>query len=167
MSWEEELVEALKNNGVNFIAYLPDSALWPLIQLVKSDEWFDVHLVSREEEAIGILSGAWLGGRKGALMCQTSGLANSFNAIAGVSKAWGLPFIGLVTHRGGLGEHNLAHVPAGYSMPRLLDEIGIRNHSLDGLADAKQITEMSIQTAFSTEEPYVILLESTLLDDNS
>lgn len=162
MPWEEQVIDALKANGVDYVAYLPDSALWPLIRSIDADDFFDVYLVSREEEAVGVLSGAWLGGRKGALICQTSGLANTFNALAGVNKAWRIPFVGIVSRRGSIGEHNLAQSPAGYAMPRLLDDIGIRNYLVDASDDIEQIVEMSVQTAFSTEEPHIMLLEKTL-----
>lgn len=164
MSWDENVSQGLKEGGVDYVAYLPDSRIQPLVDRLESDDWFDVHLVTREEEAVGLLAGAWLGGRRGALVCQTSGLANSFNALAGVNKAWGIPFVGIVSRRGGLGEHNSSQVPTGYPMPRLLDEIGIRNHSLDGTEDVSDVTELSASTAFSTEEPYVLFVERQLVE---
>lgn len=167
MDWSEQITEALDEHDVDYVAYLPDSRVWPLIDRLESDDRFDVHLVAREEEAVGLLAGAWLGGRRGALICQTSGLANSLNALAGVSKPWGLPFVGIVSRRGGLGEHNLSQVPPGYSMPRILDDVGVRNHSLDGSEDVKRITELSIQTAFSTEEPHVLFVERQLTEGSA
>lgn len=162
MPWYEEVKDALKATGVDYITYLPDSALWPLIKSIKEDDFFDVYLVTREEEAVGIVSGAWLGDRKPALICQTSGLANTINALGGVNKPWGIPFLGIVSRRGAVGEHNLAQVPAGYAMPRILDEIGIRNHLLDETQDVEQVVTMSADSAFSTEEPHILLLEKTL-----
>lgn len=162
MSWEEEVVRALKETDVGFVSYLPDSTLWPLIQEIDDDEFFESVLVSREEEGVGVVNGAWLGGKRGAMICQTSGLANSFNALASLSKPWGIPFIGIVDRRGGLGEHNLAQVPAGYGMNRLLDVIGIRSHNLTGASDVEAEMAMAVDTAFSTEDPVVVILEPTL-----
>lgn len=167
MSWEDAVIAGLKATGVDYVAYLPDSALWPLIESILDDDYFDVYLVAKEEEAVGVLSGAWFGGRKGALICQTSGLANTFNALAGVNKAWRIPFVGIVSRRGAEGEHNLAQAPAGYAMPTLLDDIGIRNRLVEGGDDVQSMVEMSAQTAFSTEEPHVLLLERTLFGGSS
>jgi len=161
MTWDEEVTSAFKDNGIDFVAYLPDSVLSPLINRIEDDDWFDAHLVTREEEAIGLLSGVWLGGRRGALICQSSGLANTFNGLAGLSSAWGFPFIGIISRRGNLGEHNRAQIPAGYPMPDLLDTIGVRNAVIDKSRDLKQCTELGIDTAFSTEEPFVLLLGNT------
>lgn len=147
---------------MSFVSYLPDSTLWPLIQEVIDDEYFENVLVSREEEGIGVVNGTWLGGQRGAMICQTSGLANSFNALGSLSKPWGIPFIGIVDRRGGLGEHNQAQVPAGYGMNRLLDVLGIRSHNLTGSSDVVDEMTMAIETAFSTEEPVIVILEPTL-----
>lgn len=164
MSWVAEVAEALAEGGVEYVAYLPDSRIWPLVERLESDDRFDVHVVAREEEAVGLLAGAWLGGRRGVLLCQTTGLSNSLNALAGVSKPWGIPFVGIVSRRGGLGEHNRAQVPTGYPMPRILDEIGIRNHTLERVETARRTTELSVQTAFSTEEPHVLFVEQQLTE---
>lgn len=159
MKWVNQAADAFKDNDLRYVAYLPDSAIWPLIEAIERDGFFDANLVSREEEAVGLLTGSWLGGRRGALICQTSGLANTFNALAGLSKPWGFPFVGIVSRRGDLGEHNLAQIPGGYNMPRLLDTIGIRNCTLDASRNVGDVVDMAINTAFSVEEPYIVLVE--------
>ena len=160
--WESAVITALKRNDVGIVAYLPDTVLSELIERVEHDEDFRAIRVSREEEAIGVLSGAWLGGTRGALCCQSSGFANTFNALGSHSKPVGIPFVGLNSRRGDLGEHNRAQVPAGYAMPRLLDDLGIRNSSLEPSMDIERRVDMAAETAFSTEEPYVLHLESSL-----
>lgn len=164
MDWVEQTKSTLAENGVEFIAYLPDSKISPLVDDLKDDDEFETVLVAREEECIGVLAGAWLGGTRGALICQTDGLANAFNALGSFVKPMRIPFIGLVSRRGNLGEHNLAHVPSGYGMPRLLDDIGIRNHCIDEEADVPRKLSYAIKSAFSVEEPYVLLFETTLTE---
>lgn len=162
MGWYDHVIAGLKARDIDFVAYLPDSTLWPLLERIEADDAFDAVQVTREEEAVGVLSGAWMGGRRGALICQTSGLANAFNAIGSLSVSWGLPFVGIVSRRGNFEEHNLSQVPPGYAMPRMLDALGVRNATLDGSGDLQEIVEMTARSAFSTEEPYVLLLENTL-----
>jgi sulfopyruvate decarboxylase alpha subunit len=163
--WEAEVISAFKQRGIDVVAYLPDTALSGLIESVESDEYFETVRIAREEEAVGVLSGTWLGGRRGALICQSSGLANTFNALGSLTKAARIPFVGVVTHRGGLGDHNLAHRPAEYPMPDLLDTIGIRNHRLDDDSDVERRVSMASKSAFSMEEPFIMLLSRTLTGD--
>lgn len=162
MAWERDVADALAANDVELVAYLPDSAVSPLIDAVREDETFTTVELAREEHGVGVLSGAWLSHERGALVCQSSGLATTVNALASLSKPARIPFLGIVSRRGDLGEFNLAQVPFGYNMPGVLDEMGIRNASLESTANARRRVDMAAKTAFATEEPYVVMLETSL-----
>src|SRR5262249_45185077 len=71
--------------------------------------------VTREEEGVGLLAGAWLAGRRGALLMQNSGLGNSVNALASPCVASQIPMVLLISHRGDLGEFNPAQGPQGHA----------------------------------------------------
>lgn len=163
MDWHDAVVDAFRERDIEVIAYLPDSVLAPLVERLEAES-FETVLVAREEEAIGVLAGAWFGGRRGALVCQTSGLANTFNAMGSFTEPWGIPFVGFVTHRGGLGEHNLAQIPAGYGMPELLGALGVRNQQLDPALDIQTQISRAAETAFATEDAFVLLMDPELGD---
>lgn len=57
MDWHEAVVDAFNERDIEVVAYLPDSVLAPLIERLETES-FDTVLVSREEEAIGVLAGA-------------------------------------------------------------------------------------------------------------
>jgi sulfopyruvate decarboxylase alpha subunit len=162
MTWEDRVIENFKKHDIRFVAYIPDSVLSDLVTKLDEDDYFDTTLVSREEEAVGLLSGAWLGGTRGALVCQSSGIANSFNALGSLSKPNGFPFLGVVTRRGGLDEHNIAHSATEYPMPRILDAVGIKNHLVSDPETIGQYVEMAGKSAFMQEQPFVLLLEPTI-----
>jgi sulfopyruvate decarboxylase TPP-binding subunit len=162
MNWTDDALEGLRAAEVDLVAYLPDSVVGPLAESAAETDWLETVLVAREEEAVGVLSGAWLGGRRGALVCQTSGLATAFNALGSLSVPWGLPFVGIVDRRGGLGEFNHAQVPAGYGMDDMLDTVGVRNGTLRDGDDVTDRVRLAAETAFDTQQPYVLLAEPTL-----
>lgn len=162
MPWEHQIVSAFHENDVGVVTYLPDGALAGLIDVIEADDGFTTVRLAREEEGVGVVSGAWLGHERAALLCQTSGLATTINALASLSKPARIPFIGVVSRRGDLGEFNLAQVPFGYNVGAVLDAIGIRHHHLDAHHDIEDRVTLAINTAFSTEEPYILILESTL-----
>lgn len=162
MTWSDDAADALADAGVDLVAYLPDTKMDALISEVEDDDRFDTVLVGREEEAVGVLVGAWIGGQQGALLCQSSGLANTFNAIGSLSVPARVPFLGVVTRRGNLGEFNIAQVPAGYNMDRLLDDVGVRNTVVTDTEDVRETVTLAGRTAFSTQSPYVVLLEQTV-----
>ncbi len=162
MTWIDQAIDGLKRTDIELIAYLPDTTISPLVEAAAADDAFETVLVTREEAAVGVLSGAWLGGKRGALLCQSSGLANTFNALSSLSVPARIPFLGIVTRRGDLGEFNLAQVTSGYNMPELLDDVNIRNHSIHDAENVEERVQMAATTAFSTETPYVLLMETTV-----
>lgn len=163
MNWPVAVEEGLRERDVRTIAHVPDSAIAPLIERLEGDPEFETIGAAREEQAVGIASGAWLGGGRAAVLCQSSGLANTLNALGSLNKAARIPLLGIVTRRGGLGEFNYAQVPFGYNMPDILDDLGLRYSLVDDATDVSRAVSWGAKTAFGTDEPYFLLLESTLL----
>lgn len=159
MPLHDAVRRAADESGIDVVATLPDGALSTTIEAFDEDDEVRSVRVTREEQAVGVLAGAWLSGSRGMLVCQSSGLANAFNALGSLAVPWGLPFVGVVSRRGDLGEHNGAQVPAGYGLPRLLDTVGVRNHLLGDGDDAERVVRRAAETAFSTESPYVVLVD--------
>lgn len=165
--WATEAVTALRTVGVDLAVGLPDTGVAPLLEAFEAADGAETLVVCREEEAVGVLAGAWVGGRRGALVCQTSGLANALNAVGSLSVPARIPFVGLVSRRGGVGEFNRAQVPMGYNMPAVLDAVGVRNRVVERPADVAERTRLAAASAFSTGLPYVVLLDATVTGHKS
>lgn len=160
--WIADAVDALKRANVTLVAHLPDSKIGPVIDEIEADPAFRTVQVAREEAAIGVLTGAWVGGTRGALLCQSSGLANAINAIGSLALPARTPFLAVTTRRGNLGEFNVAQIPAGYNVDRILDDLGVRNDTVTDGDDVGRRILMAAESAFSTATPYVVLLEQTV-----
>jgi sulfopyruvate decarboxylase TPP-binding subunit len=86
MSWSDILLRILKDNDIRLIAYVPDNVLTPLIAGVGADNYFLPVSATREDEAIGTATGAYM-----------AGLARRF------LRAWAsLPFPALLARRMGI-----------------------------------------------------------------
>ena len=57
----------LKDNDVRLVTYVPDNVLTPLIKGIHPDNYFMPANATREDEAMGIVAGAWMAGMKGAV----------------------------------------------------------------------------------------------------
>ena len=106
-SWHEIVLASLKSNDVRLVVYVPDRVLTPLIEALHADAFFTCFAATREEEALGILTGAWMGGMRGAVLMQTSGFATVPNALASLVVPCQIPALMFVSERGTLGEFNL------------------------------------------------------------
>src|SRR5262245_5590461 len=122
-SWHAIIQATLKANRVDLVTYVPDKVLTPLIKNLHADADFTTFPTAREEEALGILAGAWMGGRRGVLLMQTSGFATLPNAIASLAVPGQIPLIMFVSERGTLGEFNLGQALVARTMRPVLQAL--------------------------------------------
>jgi sulfopyruvate decarboxylase alpha subunit len=161
-NWHGIITAVLKRNEVRLVTYVPDNVLRPLIGAVEADPFFDAFATSREEEAVGILSGAWMGGMRGILLMQTSGFATLPNVIASLACAAQIPLLMMVSERGTLGEFNLGQALVCRTMRPVLDALGIEHHTVTRLDETEFIVERSIRQAVATQAPACLILSPLL-----
>jgi phosphonopyruvate decarboxylase len=119
----------LEQHGYDFFTGVPCSLIEDLIAVLEGGRQPYVAAV-REDSAIGIAAGAWLGGRKPVVLMQNSGLGTSLNALASLSLMYGFPALLLVTWRGFGGKDAPEHILMGEISPRLLELLGIPHRIL-------------------------------------
>jgi len=78
---------------VQLAVYVPDRVLTPLIRALHEDNDLTAFAATREEEALGILTGAWTGGLRGVLLMQTSGFATLPNVLASLAVPYQIPLL--------------------------------------------------------------------------
>ena len=148
----------LSRAGIDFITSMPCVNLGQLLKLVSSDPRI-IHVpVTREEEGVGICAGAWIGGKKPALLMQNSGLGNSINALASLDSLYEIPLLMIISHRGCAGEPIIGQVPMGRLTPKLLEAMEIPSFS-PSLAEAEETILKAWRLAESLHKPVAILLD--------
>jgi sulfopyruvate decarboxylase alpha subunit len=161
-SWHEIVLATLKANDVKLIVYVPDRVLTPLIKALHADPFFTTFAATREEEALGIVNGAWMGGMRGALLMQTSGFATLPNALASLTVPSQIPALMFISERGTLGEFNLGQAMVCKTMRPVLDALGVENHTITRLDELQFIVDRSIKQAVSTQAPVAFILSPLL-----
>jgi sulfopyruvate decarboxylase alpha subunit len=162
VSWFDVVHERLRAHEVRLIAHVPDQVLAPLVRALEADRFFEVVPLTREEEGVGILAGGYLGGARGALLLQSSGLGNSLNALGGLPLAYRIPFLMLVSPRGRLAEFNPSQVPMGRALPKLLDALGVEAVDLTRIEEVGPLVDQAARSCFSSGQ-VIALVVSTLL----
>jgi sulfopyruvate decarboxylase TPP-binding subunit len=166
MAWSETFLKVLKDNDVRLVTYVPDNVLTPLIAGVTSDNYFLSAVATREDEAIGMVTGAWMGGMKGCVMMQTSGFALIANALASLVVPSQIPAIMVISERGTLGEFNIGQALVARTMRPVLDTLGITHHTLSDEATLPFIVDRSIKQAVTTQAPVAFILSPLLTGGN-
>jgi sulfopyruvate decarboxylase alpha subunit len=160
--WHTLVYERLKANRFDFAAYVPDLVLAPLCEQLESDDAITTVIATREEEAVGLVCGAHLGGKRPLLLLQSSGFGNTLNAFGTLALPYQIPFLVILSPRGILGEFNPVQVPLGRAVPSILDSLGIQHYDLADERTAGEIVDRAAKLAFNTRSP-VALLVSPLL----
>jgi len=155
---DEEILNFLKRCGYNFGVKFPCSIIKGLYDMLEGDNDIKVVTVTREEEGIGVSAGAYLAGKKPFMLIQSSGLGNSFNAIASL-LTYRIPILILASFRGHYKEKIPAQIPLGKALPGILDAMGITFLILEKNLEP---LEPFCEKMFRRSEPYVVLLSPEL-----
>ncbi len=161
-AWHEIVRDVLKRHNVSLVTYVPDNVLRPLIEAIHADPFFDAFACTREEEALGVLSGAWMGGKRGILLMQTSGFATLPNVIASLAVPFSIPVLMMVSERGTLGEFNIGQSLVARTMRPVLDALAIEHHTMTRLDEVEFIVDRSIVQAVATMAPVCFILSPLL-----
>jgi sulfopyruvate decarboxylase alpha subunit len=162
MAWSEGLLNTLKENDVRLVTYVPDNVLTPLIKGVTEDNYFISVCATREDEAVGMVAGAWMAGMRGCVMMQTSGFGTLPNAIASLLVPYQIPAILIVSERGTLGEFNQGQVLVARTMRPTLDAVSVTHHTLTDEKTMPFMVDRSIKQAVATQSPVCFILSPLL-----
>ncbi len=123
--WPRDIFDALAVLDVRQDAYVPDAGHTELLARCAAARAMRMVLLTTEEEGVALLAGAWLGGQRGVLLTQSSGVGNCLNMFS-LARVCCFPLLMLVTMRGEAGEFNPWQLPMGRNAGELLRLAGVR-----------------------------------------
>ena len=157
----KQIVQCLRHAGISLVASLPDAALVALVnELDQSNDLIHVPL-TREEEGVGICTGAYLAGKRCALLMQNAGLLNSCNALTTTALQFEIPVLLLVLYAGGHGD--MAFPMLGQVTEPVLSALRIPTYILSDLADAPALIDGAVVQAYNAKKPVAVLLSKAVL----
>ena len=160
--WPDRIYGLLKRHGVRQVALVPDAGHSRLIRRCLADNALRVVTLTTEEEGVAMLQGAWLGGQKGVLLMQSSGVGNCVNMLS-LSAIHRCPMPMIVTMRGDFGEFNPAQVAMGQATQTVLEAMGTIVNRADHADDVEPCVEATLKFAFNTFRPTATLIGQRLL----
>ena len=161
-TWYDIILATLKANDVRLVVYVPDRVFTPLIKAIHADPFFTAFAATREEEALGIITGAWMGGMRGAVLMQTSGFGTIPNALASLVVPSQIPALIFVSERGTLGEFNLGQALVCKTMRPVLNSLAVENITITRRDELAFIVDRSIKQAVATQAAVVFILSPLL-----
>lgn len=162
IKWSISVYELLHKHFIRQVVYVPDSGHSSLINQCHSDRGLETIVVSTEEEGVAHLSGAWLGGDRGLMLMQSSGVGNCVNMFSLITECR-IPFVTLITMRGQWGEFNPWQVQMGQNTVEILRLSGFVVHAIDHQEDVVETIDAGLKLAFDSSKAVAILLSQRLI----
>jgi sulfopyruvate decarboxylase alpha subunit len=161
-AWPEPIYSCLKAAKVRHVAYVPDAGHARLIEMAHADKGMVPTVLTTEEEGIGLLLGAHLGGERGVLLLQSSGVGNCINTLA-MQPSIRFPLLMLVTMRGEWAEFNPWQVPMGQATEKVLQAMGVLTWRADEAVEVEPLVSGAATMAFDGEAACAVLLGQRLI----
>jgi len=155
------IVVGLKQAGIDFVASLPDEKLLELIRAVENDPELKHVPLCREEEGIGICAGAYLAGRRTAIIMQNAGFLNSLNALTTTSLQFQIPILMLIYYAGDIGDRGFTTL--GSVTEPVLQAMGFRAYVLRQAQDVEPVLRGAQILADDSKRPVAVLLTKQVL----
>ena len=147
---------------IEVVAFVPDGGQKRLIELCLADPAIRSVTLTTEEEGIALSCGAFLAGKRAAVLMQSSGVGNCINMLS-VPAECDMPLLMLVTMRGEFGEFNPWQVTMGQSTTAVLEASGVIVYRVDAADDIAPTIEGALQLAFQSRRRVAVLLSQKLL----
>jgi sulfopyruvate decarboxylase alpha subunit len=161
-AWHTEVFQQFKRVNIRQVGYVPDAGHAALIRLCQDDPEIADIVLTTEEEGVGLVSGAALGGQRAVLLMQSSGVGNCINLFSLV-KTCRFPCVILVTMRGEYGEFNPWQIPMSSITEVCFQASGFTVYRAEEEAQVADLVGAGLDMAFAGDVPIAILLSQRLI----
>ena len=162
LHWPDLIYAQFGRVGVRQVGYVPDAGHSRLIELCVNDPNIHDVVLTTEEEGVAMLAGAWLGGERGVLLLQSSGVGNCINMLS-LPAICHMPLLMIVTMRGDWGEFNPWQIPMGQGTQAALEALGVFVTRADEPHLVASTVQGAANLAFNTWRPVAVLIGQRVL----
>src|SRR6202521_2878792 len=162
ISWPDAIYAPFRRGGIRQVGYVPDAGHSRLIALCQDDPNIADVVLTTEEECVGLVAGAALGGERAALLMQSSGVGNCINMFS-LLRNCGFGCVVFVTRRGEFAEFNPWQVAMGSITEASLKLAGFLTYRVDAAVDVEDIVGAACDMAFAGDLLVAVLLSQRLI----
>jgi len=159
MPVHQKIADDFVANDVRFITTVPCKQLAGVIDEVeRRDEIY--HIPSnKEDEGMGLCAGAWMGGKRPAIIMQNTAIGVTINALATLIQYYRMPLPMLISYRGELHEPIACQVEMAVHTRALLAQLNIPTYHFHHQADVKEFDAI-LKYTFMSSKPVAILTDA-------
>ncbi|MGB8428611.1 MAG: phosphonopyruvate decarboxylase, partial [Pseudolabrys sp.] len=142
--------------------FVPDGGQKRLIELCLADPEICSVTLTTEEEGIALSCGAFLAGKRAAVLMQSSGVGNCINMLS-LARACRFPLLMLITMRGEWEEFNPWQVPMGSITDPVLELCEAEIFRVLEPSEVAGIAQRAVQYVFGQERIAAVVLSQQLI----
>lgn len=160
MSVNDKIVADLVANKVDFVTTVPCKQLAGVID--KIEDSADIfHIPSnKEDEGIGLCAGAFMGGKRAAIIMQNTAIGVTINTLVTLTQFYRMPLPMLISYRGELGEPVACQVEMAVHTKALLNQLHIPTYHFHKQSDVDEFDSI-LKYTFMCRKPVAILTDAT------
>jgi sulfopyruvate decarboxylase TPP-binding subunit len=155
----QSLVDALREAGIDFVAYLPETRMSEILPVLQRDRAFTLVAVASEAEAVGIAAGAALGGKQAAVYMEGTGVFVSAYNLLTVGERYGVPMLLLVSYIGSLDDQRSTFLYSHYGTKMIsqLQALGIQYEILKDAQEIGAKIKNAVRMMHGLKQPVALL----------
>jgi sulfopyruvate decarboxylase subunit alpha len=148
MARAQAVHEELRKCGIECLVWLPDSETRTMFDVLKADPDLQLVQVCREDEAVSVYFGLYIGGKEAAVLIQNTGMMNAVDAMRGSVLANKIPMLLMVGYRGykGMVERAASVDTAAIYTEPILKGLGIPYYIVNSDEDVGYISQAHQQS---------------------
>jgi len=161
-NWPDVLYDKLRSMDISLFTYVPDAGHSAMIGRALADPDVVTVPLATEEEGVSLLAGAHLGGTRGALLMQSSGVGNCINMLS-LTNIGRFPLVSIISMRGDYGEQNPWQFPMGQGTQPCLEAMGTICQRVETPDDVLPAAEAAVNMAYRSDQSVALLLSQRLI----
>ncbi len=147
-------------NDISFVTTVPCKQLAGVIEAIEQDDRI-FHIPSnKEDEGMGLCAGAFMGGKRPAIIMQNTALGVTINTLATLIQYYRMPLPMLISYRGELGEPVACQVEMAVHTKALLAQLNIPTYHFHKRDDVDELDKI-LKYTFMCNKPVAILTDAS------
>ena len=157
---EDKIVRDFVKNEISFVTTVPCKQLAGVIEKIEDSK--DIYHIpsNKEDEGMGLCAGAYLGGKRPAIIMQNTAIGVTINTLVTLTQFYRMPLPMLISYRGELGEPVACQVEMAVHTKALLNQLTIPTHHFHKERHVEELDKI-LQYTFMCNKPVAILTDAT------
>jgi len=155
----KRIVQSLKEAGIDFVTYLPETRLSQIIPLIRDDPEMELIGAASEQEAVTIAAGATLGGKQAVVYMENTGIYVSCYSLLAIGKQLGVPLLLVVGFLGGVPDqrNSFLYATIGNHTIPVLQGLGIEYLVLEDSERLEIKVQDAVRAMNALRAPFALL----------